>query len=171
MTTGPTRGRGILQLAIPWCLFALVIKYFFRMSPLGRCFQPRPLMKLCSPETKLRRRSLGSEIEFVKTLGGKGPFWRNGAEGRDHLNDPEISFEKANSSRRHEELAYPLHSVCSIRFLSSRRHLRCAAGGREGIISGSGSPATSAPGGGEQGGQGKSAGSQGLAEEVARSRA
>lgn len=99
-----TRGYGVLRPAIPWCSFALVGKYFFRMSPLGRFFHSRPLMGLPSPETKLRR-SLGSDIEFAKTL-VKGPFWRNGTEGRDHLNDPEISFENANSSKRHEELTY-----------------------------------------------------------------
>lgn len=56
---------------------------------------------------------MGSDIEFAKTL-VKGPFWRNRAEGRDHLNDPEISFENANSSRRHEELTYSMFVQFSV---------------------------------------------------------
>lgn len=63
-----TQGYGVLQLAIPWCLFTLVIKYFLRMSPPGRFFHRHSLTGLPSPETKLRR-SLGSEVEFAKTLG------------------------------------------------------------------------------------------------------
>lgn len=58
-------------------LIRTVSKYFFRMSPLGRFFHPHPLMELPSPETKLRR-SLGSDIEFAKNPGGKGPFGEMG---------------------------------------------------------------------------------------------
>lgn len=107
-----TRGYSVLWLALPWCLFALVGKYFFRMSPLGQFFHSPPLMGLPSPETKLRR-SLGSDIEFAKTP-VKGPFWRNGTEGRDHLNDPEISLENAYSSKRHEELTYSVFVQISV---------------------------------------------------------
>lgn len=59
----------------------------------GKILAPHPSMELPSPGAK-RSRLPGLKSRVCRNPSEKGPFQGSGPEGRDHVNDPESSFEK-----------------------------------------------------------------------------